>query len=154
MTSPFSPGFSSIGPREDWDSRRVRIGEEALRLLSRYSWPGNVRELENIISRAVLKASQQRHPAEFITIQPAHLAGDLGAALYVHEAEDHTRRQAIQGTVSLREEVRLFQIRLIEAALQRNNGNWAAAARDLAMNRSNLHNLATRLGLRKKKRRS
>ena len=130
--------------------QEVRIGEAALRLLSRYSWPGNVRELENIISRAVLKASQQSHPAEFITIQPAHLAGDLGAALYVHEAEGHTRRQAIQGTVSLREEVRLFQIRLIQAALERNNGNWAAAARDLDMNRSNLHNLATRLGLRKK----
>ncbi len=130
--------------------QEVRIGEAALRLLSRYSWPGNVRELENIISRAVLKASQQIHPAEFITIQPAHLAGDLGAALYVHEAEDHTRRQSIQGTVSLREEVRLFQIRLIQAALERNNGNWAAAARDLDMNRSNLHNLATRLGLRKK----
>ena len=130
--------------------QEVRIGEAALRLLSRYSWPGNVRELENIISRAVLKASQQIHPAEFITIQPAHLAGDLGAALYVHEAEDHTRRQAVQGKVSLREELRLFQIRLIQAALERNNGNWAAAARDLDTNRSNLHNLATRLGIRKK----
>ncbi len=130
--------------------QEVRISEEALRLLSRYSWPGNVRELENIISRAVLKASQQIQAAEFIQIQPTHLAGDLGAAMYVHPAHDHTQQQAVQGNVSLREEVRLFQIRLIQAALEKNKGNWAAAARDLDTNRSNLHNLATRLGIRKK----
>ena len=101
--------------------QEVRIGEEALRLLSRYNWPGNVRELENIISRAVLKASQQIQTAEFIQIQLAHLAGDLGAAMYVHPAQDYAQQRVVQGKVSLREEVRLFQIRLIRAALEKNN---------------------------------
>jgi DNA-binding NtrC family response regulator len=32
---------------------RIRIGEDALDLLSRYPWPGNVRELENSIEYAV-----------------------------------------------------------------------------------------------------
>jgi anaerobic nitric oxide reductase transcription regulator len=132
--------------------QEIRIREDALRLLSRYDWPGNVRELENIISRAVLKASQLLQPAEFIQIGPDHLAGDLGAAMYVHPAPDSSLKSAAQGKVSLREEVRLFQIRLIQAALEKNNGNWSAAARSLDTNRSNLHNLATRLGIRKKSR--
>jgi anaerobic nitric oxide reductase transcription regulator len=37
---------------------------------------------------------------------------------------------------------------MIRKAIDRNNGNWAAAARDLNMHRSNLHNLAKRLGLK------
>jgi hypothetical protein len=37
---------------------------------------------------------------------------------------------------------------MIRQALKRNNGNWSAAARDLNMHRSNLHDLAKRLGLK------
>ena len=36
----------------------------------------------------------------------------------------------------------------ILSALEDNDGNWAAAARDLGLHRSNLHHLAKRLGLR------
>jgi transcriptional regulator with GAF, ATPase, and Fis domain len=39
---------------------------------------------------------------------------------------------------------------LIHSALTKNDGNWAAAAKDLGMHRSNLHHLAIRLGLREK----
>ena len=129
----------------------VRITPEALRLLTRYSWPGNVRELENIIARAVLKASQQEaKPQHPVQIAPAHLAGDIGSAMYVQPAELPSTKRSGTSKLSLREEVRLFQIKLIEDALTKHNGNWAAAARDLQMNRSNLHHLATRLGIRHK----
>ena len=37
---------------------------------------------------------------------------------------------------------------VIRQAIDKNKGNWAAAARDLNMHRSNLHNLAKRLGLK------
>ncbi len=134
--------------------QEVRISEESLRLLSRYDWPGNVRELENIISRAVLKASQQQQHMDFIQIRPDHLAGDLGSAMYVHPVQDSRPPERIQRKISLREEVKLFQVKLIQAALENNKGNWAAAARDLGTNRSNLHNLATRLGIRKNIRKS
>jgi anaerobic nitric oxide reductase transcription regulator len=50
----------------------------------------------------------------------------------------------------LRDAVKEFQRNRIAEALENNRGNWAAAARELGMNRSNLHNLATRLGIRKK----
>jgi transcriptional regulator with GAF, ATPase, and Fis domain len=43
-----------------------------------------------------------------------------------------------------------FQRDLIRQAIERRQGNWAAAARDLGMDRSNLYHLAARLGLRGK----
>ncbi|MGB3222057.1 MAG: nitric oxide reductase transcriptional regulator NorR [Desulforhopalus sp.] len=129
----------------------IRISEAALQLLNRYSWPGNVRELENILSRAVLKASQGANHEQHLKIQPEHLAGDLGSALYVHPAPEYEAPAQSKESLSFRDEVKSFQIQLIQSALDRNDGNWAAAARQLDMHRSNLHNLATRLGVRDKK---
>lgn len=132
--------------------REVRLSSEALGLLMRYSWPGNVRELANIISRALLKASQHFADGELLQILPSHLAGDLGAAMYVHQAESTPSSPQVLQSVSFREAVKAFQKKLITRALEKTDGNWAAAARELDMNRSNLHNLATRLGLRQRKR--
>ena len=128
----------------------VRISDSALKLLSRYSWPGNVRELENIISRSVLKASAKTEDAGFITIQLDHLAGDLVSTIYATPTAVSSFPTYQSQKISLREEVKSYQIQLIKEALDKNDGNWSAAARDLDMNRSNLHNLATRLGLRHK----
>lgn len=127
----------------------VRISDASLRLLSRYSWPGNVRELENVISRSVLKASSGAQAYDVITIEAEHLAGDLGAAIYTRAAP--ARPEVFTApTVSFKDAVTRYKMTLIEKALENNRGSWAAAARDLEMNRSNLHNLATRLGLRRK----
>lgn len=131
----------------------VRISEHAMQLLLRYSWRGNVRELENVISRSVLKASSGAGHHDIIIIEPQHLAGDLGSALYTNPAPTGDMQPIVHGKISLREELKAFQVRLISTALETNNGNWAAAARDLDMNRSNLHTLATRLGLRDKEER-
>ncbi len=48
----------------------------------------------------------------------------------------------------LSESVEEFRRRMISEAVRRNKGNWAAAARELGVNRSNLHHMAARLGLR------
>lgn len=128
----------------------VRVSEATLQLLGRYSWPGNVRELENILSRAILKASQRCLGERYLKILPEHLAGDLGSTLYSHPSSAYEPPTLPPKNFSFRDEVKAFQIRLIQAAVDRNQGNWAGAARDLDMHRSNLHNLATRLGIRKK----
>jgi anaerobic nitric oxide reductase transcription regulator len=120
-------------------------------LLLRYNWPGNVRELDNVISRSVLKASAYQPGGREAIVIPACLSGDLVAARPESQnVHDKTPAQG-QGTLSYRAEVKAFEIRLIQDVLERNQGNWAAAARELDMNRSNLHNLATRLGIRSKK---
>ncbi len=127
----------------------VHLGNDALQLLIRYNWPGNVRELKNIISRSVLKASFDARRNETIIIRPKHLAGDLDDPALSGDIPADTSSLTVSDPLSLREEVKVFQIRLIQSALVKNKGVWAAAARDLGMNRSNLHHLATRLGLRR-----
>jgi anaerobic nitric oxide reductase transcription regulator len=46
----------------------------------------------------------------------------------------------------LRAAVEDFERRQIHASLQRHQGNWASAARELGMDRANLRRLARRLG--------
>jgi anaerobic nitric oxide reductase transcription regulator len=130
---------------------QTRVSAEALDLLMRYNWPGNVRELENVLSRAVLKASAHQPMDKAITLTPAHLSGDLNAHTQATLPPANDKPPSGSLRLSLRNEMKVFQARLITAALERNKGNWAAAARELDLNRSNLHNLATRLGLRKNK---
>ena len=48
----------------------------------------------------------------------------------------------------LRERLVDYERRLVTEALARSGGNWAGAARELGLHRSNLHHLARRLGLR------
>lgn len=145
---PLLAGFFTDKARRKLGITAARISPEALQLLGRYSWPGNVRELENIISRAVLKASQKTGRQDIMLIAPEHLAGDIGSAMYVQPAETAAPEKLTTERTTLRQEVRSFQVQLIQTALARHDGNWAAAARSLGMNRSNLHNLATRLGIR------
>lgn len=143
-------GFFAEKTKTKLGLKQVRIGNEAHKLLLRYSWPGNVRELENVISRSILKASSEGKGDQVLVLQPSHLSADLGAAIYTNPEPVKKPSYASLSELSLQEEVKLFKIRHIKKALERNKGNWAAAARDLGTNRSNLHNLATRLGIRKK----
>nr|WP_320009635.1 nitric oxide reductase transcriptional regulator NorR [uncultured Desulfobulbus sp.] len=129
---------------------RVRIGGDASALLLRYHWPGNVRELDNVISRAVLKASANQRVGEVI-VTPDFVSGDLDIPLSAQPKEGERKGLERQGERSFRAEVKAFKMQLIQQALASNQGNWSAAARELGMNRSNLHNLATRLGIRHKK---
>ena len=47
----------------------------------------------------------------------------------------------------LRPAVQAYERQLIEHSLARHQGNWAAAARALQLDRANLHRLAKRLGI-------
>ena len=49
----------------------------------------------------------------------------------------------------LRESVAEHERQLILASLQRHQGSWAAAARELQLDRANLQRLAKRLGIEK-----
>jgi anaerobic nitric oxide reductase transcription regulator len=126
----------------------VRLSPAAFEVLGRYAWPGNVRELENVISRAVLKASSEKPGDEQIVVDTNHLGSDLAAqeSPDAHLPEDPD--PILSKRFSLRAETKNFQRRIIQQALAHNDGNWAAAARELGMHRSNLHNLGTRLGVR------
>jgi len=126
----------------------VRISPEAYDILTRYNWPGNVRELENIISRAVLKASSGGAREMTVVLEPAHLGSDLAAPETAAMPAPKAEPPLAEG-VSLNQSVENYKRMLVRQALQKNQGNWAGAARDLGMHRSNLHHLAKRLGIQK-----
>jgi len=125
----------------------VRLSPAAFEVLGRYSWPGNVRELENVISRAVLKASSDKPHDEQIVVDTYHLGSDLAAQKSPDAALLEEPDPILSKGFSFRVETRNFQRRIIRRALANHDGNWAAAARELGMHRSNLHTLGTRLGL-------
>ena len=135
------------------EENRVRLGLRGLRLaadaqaalLQQQPWPGNVRELEHLISRAAVRAlAQQTGQARIVTLHPQHL--DLGpVAVAVHQADP--AQMPPPGHLPLRDAVDAFQRRLIEDALTRNAGNRAAAARELGLDRGNLHRLLRRLDM-------
>lgn len=139
---------------------RARLGVRSLRLstaaqeaLMRYRWPGNVRELEHVISRAALKAlSRGASRNDIITLEPALL--DLG-----HDLELATGAAPAPEAVpvpipipapaplcNLKQGTAAYQRQHIETVLQAQQHNWAAAARQLGLDASNLHKLAKRLG--------
>ncbi len=129
----------------------VRIGTDTMNILTRYYWPGNVRELENIVSRAVLKASTEYSREETVIVEPAHLGADFSDQAVLPRSSFPELAPALPVEKSLRETVEDFQRKLIKMSVAKNDGNWSAAARELGMHRSNLHNLAIRLGLKKEK---
>lgn len=135
---------------------RARLGVRSLRLsadaedaLCDYPWPGNVRELEHVISRAAIKAlGRGAARDDIITLEPALL--DLS-----HESLAPARvaveRQAMPAALALEplhDSVERVQRQAIQRALEHTQGKWAAAARLLAVDPSNLHKLARRLGLK------
>jgi anaerobic nitric oxide reductase transcription regulator len=123
----------------------ARIGDAARAQLQAADWPGNVRELENVVSRGVLRASGGGRTREVVVIEPRHL--DIVAAARPKDLHAVSDTPA-DGSGPLEELVVNYERQLIESAVKRREGNWAAAARDLGMHRSNLHRRAVRLGLK------
>ena len=142
------------------EENRSRLGLGTLRLdaaaqdaLLAYDWPGNVRELEHLIGRSVLKAlGRQPHRPRILTLSPADLGLSEPAAI-AGAWEDAAAPGAPPPTASslaalgLRKTVESIERQLIAQCLERHHDNWAAAARELQLDRANLVRLARRLGL-------
>jgi len=140
-------GFFCERTRRRLGSGPVRMMAETQEVLDRYLWPGNVRELENLISRAILKASAEVQKGRQIEIRPEHLGSEFVKDIISELSLDRDAESPTQTGISLREATKNYQKSFIRQAIKNNDGNWAAAARDLDMHRSNLHNLAKRLDL-------
>lgn len=149
--------------------RSLRLSESAEQALSAYSWPGNVRELEHVISRAALRTvSLGANRNDIITIEPKLLAldslsatldhqtyqpfqpasntkPDLGQPQPMSKIQPHAESMTMQ---SLRQSTEFFQRKQIRERLEQHDGNWAATARSLGLDTSNLHKLARKLGLK------
>lgn len=138
---------------------RARLGLRSLRLsldseqaLRRYRWPGNVRELEHVISRAALRAvSRGANGTDIVTLEADMLDLDTletsAGTSPVSQSTATLAAPALQ-LAPMRELMEDCQRQAIRQALALHQDNWAAAARTLGLDASNMHKLARRLGLR------
>ncbi len=106
------------------------VSEAAMARLMSHDFPGNVRELENVIERAFALCRCG-------LIDVAHLPAELGGESAKPAAAGDSR-------ASLRE----LERRLMLEALDRHEGNRAAAARELSMHPSTFYRKVRALGLR------
>lgn len=138
------------------EQNRSRLGLDSLRLsaeaqaaLLAYDWPGNVRELEHLIGRSALKALG-RHPQRpsILTLDAVDLGLHITSAITDHSPDIAGIKALPLPEGGLREAMDAYQRQLIEECLLRHEHNWAAAARELGIDRANLSRLARRLGVR------
>jgi Nif-specific regulatory protein len=99
------------------------VSPAALRILTRYDWPGNVRELENVIERAMVLGSTE-------SIVPEDLPDTL-----------HESGAGQETATNFHDEVNQAKRAIILGALQKNNGSYTEAARQLGIHPNNLHRL-------------
>ena len=136
---------------------RKRLADSALGLLSSYSWPGNVRELENLMRRiAVLGRDDVIAEDEIRSMfgEGADIARESRPARGLGDAVRHRLNEIAacdpvalkNGTLydTLLAEV---ELPLIEAVLERTNGNQLRAARMLGINRNTLRKKLDLLGI-------
>ncbi|HEU0035810.1 MAG TPA: nitric oxide reductase transcriptional regulator NorR [Kofleriaceae bacterium] len=133
------------------DDARIRLGLGAVRLtpdartaLLAHDWPGNVRELEHAILRAALRAARGRR-RETVVIDAASL--DLPAMSSAPSLVALPAPASTAAHATLEDAVDDFKRRRIAETVERCGGNWAEAARQLGVDRGNLHRTAKRLGI-------
>jgi DNA-binding NtrC family response regulator len=97
------------------------ISENALKILIDYNWPGNVRELENAVERAIVTCKTNVLSED-----------DFG---FIVLKKDTNNYWNIPGGITLQE----VEKKVIEATLQRYNGNIKETASVLGIDRSTLY---------------
>ncbi|MDH0293522.1 nitric oxide reductase transcriptional regulator NorR [Pseudomonas sp. GD04087] len=130
--------------------RSLRLTREAQAALVGYAWPGNVRELEHLIGRASLKAlanHSQRSRILSLGVDDLTLSA-LQGGVPAADAKDGDSGADTEPAGELRPAVDAFQRRMISQSLERHEGNWAAVAREMGLDRANLNRLARRLAIK------
>ena len=116
--------------------RQKAVSEEAMEILCAYAWPGNIRELRNLVERLSIMVSGE-------TICPSDLPDDLRAARAIARANVSAQGKSLR---EIREQVERDYIRAI---LEEHGWNVTQAARELGIERTNLHKKIKFYGIEK-----
>lgn len=121
-----------------------RFSPEAMRQMESYSWPGNVRELRNIVERMAILSDES-------TIEPRHLPDEIRQAPLVPISA--RLPQTWEEFKRLKQEVRdsaveQLERRFLTETLTRFGGNVSRAAEEVGIQRTNLHALLRKHGLK------
>jgi anaerobic nitric oxide reductase transcription regulator len=138
------------------EENRSRLGLGGLRLtpdaedaLLGHDWPGNVRELEHLIARSALRAlSSSPDRPRILSLGAEELGIQARSPQGAAPIDSLPVERAATPSLLLRDAVDAYERRLIEEGLRHNDGNWAATARELGVDRANLNRAARRLGLK------
>lgn len=101
-----------------YNKQNLKINQQAHEKLLRYSWPGNIRELQHTIEKVVILSESN-------IIKPDDL--------YLRTGNPVNNNS----TISTLEEM---EKQMIQQALEKNNGNFTAAAEQLGITRQTLYN--------------
>ncbi|MGM0595639.1 MAG: sigma-54-dependent transcriptional regulator [Myxococcota bacterium] len=96
--------------------------------LEKYSWPGNVRELENLTERAIILSSDGVLKKENLEFGPVFTQN-----FSTQVSTNESRNKSLKNQLAQQEKERIVE------AVKQNDGNMAAAARSLEINRSTLY---------------
>jgi two-component system nitrogen regulation response regulator GlnG len=128
----------------------VTLPDQTIQRLERHDWPGNVRELENAIKRALVLATDDLlAPEEFDFLTRSSEPSTTHASLeelVVHEVDRLFEHSGETTDVYHRIQQRVERP-LIEAVLERTQGNQIRAAALLGINRNTLRKKITELGI-------
>jgi PAS domain S-box-containing protein len=105
------------------------ITAEALSLLMVHDWPGNIRELENVVERAFILCSD----------------GHIGIEHLPRELIGHSA--AVASDTDIRFAHEILDAQAIRAALERNDFNRLATAKELGIHKTTLFRKMKKLGI-------
>ncbi len=136
------------------------VSDDALSLLVSHSWPGNVRELENVLIRAAALAPNRLLTAEDIPLGRRPTDEAISDSMSLDDVISVKVREylADSGDVDPRDlhprVLSLIERPLLEAVLERTEGNQVKAAEILGINRNTLRKKITDLSIALPKARS
>ena len=122
-------------------ARPRRVDRAVLREIASYTWPGNVRELKNLCERLVVFGSD---PITVDQLPPRK------TAFSTEPVDGLLRTPADLSIAPLRDVRQRFESEYIRHALRVTGGNVTAAARQLDVGRSHLHQKMSALGIHRK----
>ena len=111
----------------------MTIHEKGLEILSRYHWPGNVRELRNMIERLVILCPRETIEVDDLPVE-LNRRGDPSL---------------VSTETPLREAKKEFERHFIRNCLETNDWNITETARQLGIERTNLHRKMRQHGIKR-----
>ena len=134
LAQDFLKRFGKQNGREN-----LSFDPQALKAIARYPWPGNVRELQNRIQRAVIMADNRRIGCEDLEIENSTGSRDACPSSTVDAAQGGGLKEARE----------TLERELVSQALERNDRNISAAAKELGVSRPTFYELMNKLGISK-----
>lgn len=120
---------------KDFNLNIREITPELMEFFIQYDWPGNVRELEHIIESA-MSLSNENDTLLTLEHLPALIKRRMEKKPPINK--QHLNTQQMEG-INLNTFLRQCEKEFIESTLAKQNGNVAAAAKQLGIARQNLH---------------